>query len=249
MSTFAGSLSPRDQQALDAARASGALPLPSADWLSELEPERAVMIGLARHLAGLEAVVENVRGEPSRLGLVAVRDEWPEGTDPARYPAATLLPQTTTPWDAKTGIPYRVGDEDVVSPDERWGLWRLGEDVGTGVVHLFASYKAHRNALLSAVSQALFGSLDPLQGLALPLPEILLPAPFRGLLPVEALPKAYVSLADGGGPVDDESAGASGLWRADVYFRWQAPRLAARPRIADLRTDLTVRVGPPGEEI
>lgn len=249
--SFPLALSPRDAAALELATASGALTVPTVDSLSELTPERAVMIGLARHLARLEARVEaGAAGAETRLTFRFVRDEWPQGQEPAQYPSATLLPQTSTEWDAITGVPVVGADGlDVISADDAWGLWRLGEDVGVGVVHVFALFESHRNALVNAVEQALFGDLDRLQALALPLPEILYPPPFRGLFEPSAFHKARVAFKTGGGPVDDDEAGVGGVWRGDVYFTWQAPRFAARQRLFDLRTETTVRVGPAGEEI
>lgn len=242
---MSSAISPRDQAALDAATGSGALTVPTAETGAELTPVQAVLFSLSRHLARVEARVENPSGPATRLRFVTVRESWPSGQEPAHYPSATLLPQFTSERDSVTGIPFVLEGEDLVT--DAHALWQLGEDTGVGIAHIFATSRAQRDALLSATEQALYGDLDRLQGLALPLPEDALPAPFRGLLAIEHLPRAYVAHVDGGGPVGDAAAGASGLWRGDVYFRWQAPRWAARPRLSDLRTEIQVRVQP-GEE-
>jgi hypothetical protein len=247
--TYGIDMPARDREAFDAARAAGDLPTITAEVVSELTPEKAVLIGLARHLALVEARVENPQGAATTVRFVKMRDDWPAGPEPSQYPCATLLPQVTSEWDAITGVPVQIDGKDVISDDGAWALWKLGEDVGTAIVHVFACYEAHRDALCAAVEQALFGSLDRLQGLALPLPEDLLPPPFRGLLAVEDRPKARVAFEKGGGAVDDEGTGAGGVWRGDVFFRWQTSRYAARPRIADLANDVRVRVLAPDEEI
>lgn len=236
--------SSRDLSAQQLATDAGLLTVPSADDTAELSPERAVLVALGWHLGRVEVHVE---GTARPLKPARVTSEWPQGTAPASYPWLTVLGRTRTERDAMTGIPFRLAGQDVISADEAWGLWRVGEDVGEGVVHVFASYEAHRSALAHAVEQALTGNLDTLQGLGLPLPEAFLPPPFRGLLDPRAFPLARVSLAGPGAPIDDDLGAAGGVWRADVPFTWQAPRLAARRRLPDLRGEVTVTVAAPSE--
>jgi hypothetical protein len=266
--SLASDISPRDQQAIDLATSTGDLTVPTAQWVSELSAERGVSISLARHLARVEGAIEGPRSDfPQATRFVWVRDEWPTGTDPTSYPSATILPMG----DIETAVrcsPYRIDDEtgaeavgvydpddvaaigteDLVSADGQWALWVTGEDTGQLIVHVFASSRPQRNAMQTAVEQALHGSLDRLRGLALPLPEYYLPRPFRRLLPPSYFPRALCSFVSSA-RVDDQGASASGIWRADIKLTWQALRLAARPRIADLRADVVVLVGPPGQEV
>lgn len=229
----------RDLEAQQLADQRGHLVVPTADSLSELEPEEAVLLALAWHLGRVEARVE---GSAEGLRPRYVGHEWAEGTKPAQYPALVVLGRITSPRDAILAIPCVVGGQDVISADNQWALWRVGEDIGEGVVHVFASHKPQRDALLAAVQDALSGNLDTLQGLGVPLPEAFLPEPFRALFAPEAFPRARVSLARAGAPVDDGLAAQGGVWRADVPFTWQAPRLSARHRLPDLAATLTVRV-------
>lgn len=232
--------SERDRQAQQLATDAGLLPFPTADSVAELEPEKAVQVALSWHLARVEARVE---GSPEPLKPRYAGSEWAQGTQPAQYPSLVVLGRTTTRRDAILGVPYLDADRrDVVSPDEQWALWRVGEDVGEAMVHIFASHEVQRDALANAVEDALQGNLDSLQALGLPLPEAFLPEPFRALFAPEAFPRARVALAGQATPVDDGLAAAGGVWRADVPFTWQAPRLAARRRIHDLAATLDVRV-------
>lgn len=239
----------RDDAALELATLAGDLVVPRADTVAELTPERAVLTSLARHLARLEARVENDNGAPTGLRFVSVSSRWPQGTDAARYPSATVLSVTSTEWATKIGSPVRDSEgRDVISADDQQALWLLGEDTGLACVHIFATNEPHRGALRQAVQDALFGSIDQRKGLRLPLPEAFLPPAFQGLLEPSSFPRGYVAF-DRSELVADDQAGAGGMWRADVFVRWQAPRIAARPRIADLRTETTVRVLPAGQEI
>lgn len=233
--------SPRDQQAQDAALAAGRLVRPLS---AELSPERAVRVALGWWLAGLEATVE---GSPQPLRPAYVGDQWAEGVKPSAYPSIVVLPRSATQRDALVAVPYQLDGRDLISADDAWGLWRVGEDTGEGVVHVLASYASHREALAHAVQDALQGNLDTLQSLGLPLPEAALPEPFRRLLEPSQFPLARVSLSEPALNVDDELAAAGGVWRADVAFRWQAPRLAARARIPDLRSEVFVSVTAPSE--
>jgi hypothetical protein len=149
--------------------------------------------------------------------------------------------------DAEIGVPMQVGGHDLISPDEAWALWHQGEDVGEGIVHVFAAHKPHRDALARAVEDALGGSIDKLQSLGLALPEAFLPTPFREVLPVERLPRCRVALASSSSPVDDGLAASGGVWRADVPFFWQAPRLAARRRLPDLAAEVVVSLASSSE--
>lgn len=235
----------RDLEAQQLADQRGHLVTPTADSLSELEPEEAVLLALAWHLGRIEARVE---GSAEGLRPRYVGHEWAEGTKPAQYPALVVLGRITAPRDALVSVPFTIGDQDVISADDQWGLWRVGEDIGEGIVHVFASHKPQRDALLAAVQDALSGNLDTFQGLGLPLPEAFLPEPFRALFAPAAFPRARVSLAGQGAPVDDALAAAGGVWRADVPFTWQAPRLAARRRIPDLAAAVTVTVASSSPE-
>ena len=231
--------SARDLAALLVVDQAGLTNVPTADSVSELAPEQAVETALAWHLARVEARVE---GNAQPLKPVRVDDQWAEGTDPTRYPALCVRGRTSTPRDAITGVPVQVDGQDVISDDGRWALWSVGEDVGEGFVHVFATYKAHRNALRRSVEEALSGDLNALTSLALPLPEAALPPPFVGLFDPAQFPRVRISLGGQSDNVDDESAAAGGIWRADVPFRWQAPRLSARPRIPDLKSALGVQI-------
>lgn len=233
--------SARDQQAQQLALEAGRLVRPLT---AELTPERAVRVALAWWLAGLEARVEG-SGQPLRPAYVG--DQWSDGVRPASYPSLVLLPRSTQQRDALVAVPCQIGGRDLISVDEAWALWRVGEDVGEGVVHILANHAPQRDALASAVQDALQGNLDTLQSLGLPLPEAALPEPFRGLLEPGQFPIARVTLATAATNVDDELAAAGGVWRADVAFAWQAPRLAARTRIPDLRSEVTVSVAAPSE--
>lgn len=233
--------SARDQQAQQLALEARALVRPPT---AELTPDRAVRLALAWWLAGLEARVE---GSSRPLKPAYAGSEWAEGVKPANYPSLVVLPRSIRQRDALVGLPYQLDGRDLISADEAWGLWRVGEDVGEGVVHVLASHAPQRDALASAVQDALQGNLDTLQSLGLPLPEAALPAPFQGLLEPGQFPRARVSLAEAASNVDDELAAAGGIWRADVAFTWQAPRLAARSRIPDLRSEVIVSVAAPSE--
>ena len=233
--------SARDLQARALADARGLLPLPNA---SELEPEMAVRVALAWHLERIEAYVE---GSPQPLRPAYVGEEWARGTVPSAYPSLVVLGRTVSQRDMIQGIPYEIDGQDVISPDDAWALWRVGEDTGEGVVHVLASHSPQRDALANAVEDALSGDLDRLQSIGLPLPEAALPRPLQGVLPPARLPLARVALSGAPVPVDDGVAAAGGVWRADVTFRWQAPRLVARRRIPDLRAEVAVSVAAPSE--
>lgn len=233
----------RDLQAQRAIDALGLAPLPTADSVAELEPEMAVRVALAWHLARIEAHVE---GSPQPLRPAYIGEEWAEGVQPSKLPSLVVLGRSARQGDATLGIPYRDADgRDVISTDERWGLWRVGEDVGDGMVHVFAAHAPQRDALANAVQDALSGNLDTLQSIGLALPEAALPPAFAGLFAPEAFPRARVALAGQATPVDDGLAAQGGTWRADVPFTWQAPRLAARARIPDLRSEVVVTVATP----
>jgi hypothetical protein len=234
---------PRDLEAQEAADQRGHLVAPKADSVSELEPEVAVLQALAWHLARLEARVE---GSAEPLRPVYVGHEWAEGTKPARYPSLVVLGRFASPRDALLGIPYETDGRDVISDDEQWGLWRVGEDVGEAIVHVFAGHKPQRDALAAAVQDALSGNLDTLQSLGLPLPEAFLPPPFVGLFRPADFPRARVTLAGRAIPVSDAQAAQGGPWRADIPFVWQAPRLAARRRLPDLQSEVRVTVRTAG---
>jgi len=236
--------SPRDLQAQQALDALNLSPYPTGDSVSELTPERAVRVALAWHLGRIEARVE---GQSSPLRPRYVGDEWARGTEPAVYPSLTVLSRSTRPMDAQFGVPFRLDGRDLLSADETWALWHQGEDVGDGLVHIFAAHKPQRDALAHAVQDALGGNLDTLQSLGLALPEAALPLAFQGVLPVAQLPRCRVALAGPSTPVDDALAASGGAWRADVPFTWQAPRLAARRRIPDLRSEVAVSVAAPSE--
>jgi hypothetical protein len=239
----------RDDAALELATLAGDLVVPTADTVAEMTPERAILRSLARHLARIEARVENEGGAPTGLRFKTVSDRWPQGTAVATYPSATLLPVTSTEWATKIGQPVRDAQgRDVISDDGQQALWLLGEDTGLGCIHVFTTNEPHRGALRQAVQDALFGSIDRRKGIRLPLPEAFLPPAFQGLLDPFAFPRGYVAF-DHSELVADDQAGASGMWRADLFFRWQAPRIAARSRLPDLRTEITVRVLPAGQEI
>lgn len=234
--------SPRDVAARQALEALGMLTPPAPEVSAELSPERSVMLAMAWHIGRIEARVEMPHGGDRALRFRAVRFDWPRGTEPASYPAATVLPQTTTPSDAQVCTPVQDAGGDIISADERWALWHVGEDVGEGLVHIFAAHQAHRDALAKAVEDAMHGDLDTLFGIALALPEMALPAPFRSVLEPAAFPRIHAWLHASDAPGERE-AGETGIWRADVRFRWQAPRLLARARIPDLQTDVVVHVG------
>lgn len=242
-------LSPRDQAALELATAEGWLHTPTVDDTAELTPARAVAVALATHLARVQGRIEDGGGPGQRVAFARVLDAWPTGQEPAHYPALHLEDRAVSAWDAQLGIPEVIDGQDVLSADGAWGLWRMGEDTGELVVHIFALHQPPRDALAAAVEQALFGGRpDRLQGLALPLPEAALPPPFHGLLEPARFPRAYVRLLEGARPVEDQDAGAGGVWRADLVVAWQAPRWAARPALPDMQNEITVRVGPPGQE-
>ncbi len=236
--------SARDLQAQAALDALGLSPYPTGDSVAELTPARAVRVALAWHLARLQARVE---GQSSPLSPRYVGDEWKRGVEPAVYPSLIVLSRSTREMDAQVEVPMRLDGRDLISTDEAWALWHQGEDVGDGVVHVFAAHKPQRDALAHAVEDALGGNLDTLQSLGLALPEAFLPPSFQGVLPVERLPRCRVALAGSSTPVDDGLAASGGAWRADVPFSWQAPRLAARRRIPDLRSEVTVSVAAPSE--
>lgn len=235
--------SPRDLQAQAALDALGLSPYPTGASVAELTPARAVRVALAWHLARLEARVE----EGAPLRPVYTGDEWKRGTEPAAYPSLVVLSRSTREMDAEIGVPMQLDGRDLISPDEVWALWHQGEDAGEGVVHVFAAHKPQRDALARAIEDTLGGSIDRLQSLGLALPEAFLPTPFREVLPVERLPRCRVALAGPSSPVDDGLAASGGVWRADVPFFWQAPRLAARRRIPDLRSEVVVSVAAPSE--
>lgn len=237
-------ISTRDQLALDEATSSGALTVPDADAVPALTPFQAVVLSLARHIARVEGVVVDELGS-SVIQFVEINDIWPNDADPSHYPSASILPQITREGDAVTCVPFVYNDEDVVT--DTHALWKLGEDTGIAIIHVFATSINERDAMLAAVKQALYGALDRLQGLTLPLPEASLPPPFIGQLPIERLPHAYVRHIEGSGTLNDALPSTAGIWRGDLSFQWQAPRWAMRPRLPDLHIDIQAQTIP-GEE-
>jgi hypothetical protein len=239
-----------DERAFEFWTSRGALTVPTADGGTDLSPEEAVFSALARHLSRIEARVESGRGDRhTALRFVDVNPRWKDAWRAAAYPSAAISSRSVNEWAAEVGRPMphpaRTG-EDLFSADGEWALWDVGEDDGEGVVVIAASYEPHAKALAEAVRDALFGDLDRQQGITLPLPEAFLPAPFRGLLLAEQLPVARVAFRGHEGT--SEQDGESGVWRADIRFHWQAPRVAARKRIPDLIPKTSVQVCPPGQE-
>jgi hypothetical protein len=234
----------RDLDAQRLADERGHLGITPVEGVAELEPEMAVRVALAWHLARTEAHVE---GSLQPLRPAYVGEEWARGTQPSAYPSLVVLGRTVRQRDTILAVPYEVDGQDVISLDNAWALWRVGEDTGEGVVHVHASHAPQRDALANAVADALSGDLDRLQGIGLPLPEATLPRVFRGLLATARFPRARVALASAPIPVDDGAAAAGGVWRADVVFTWQAPRLAARRRLPDLAAEVVVSFAAPSE--
>ena len=234
-------ISDRDQAALSLAYSSGRAMVSTPEWTSDLEPQEAVFTTVARHLANISAGVADLSGTdaaPKASTKIAFRNvlpRWPDAWSPALYPLAALSEKFTTPWDAIGGYPVRRTNEHGVAEDivtDEWALWELGEDVGEAVISIFASHNSHATALERAVVESLFADLDQHMAAVLPLPELYLPPPFVGVLPVEEFPKVRVSLAKGGS--GETSERKDNAWRVDVAFRWQAKRLTARPRVPDL---------------
>lgn len=229
----------RDQQAR-AAQPSTLAPLSAC---SELRPARAVRLALAWHLQELRAHVEG----GSVLQPAHVGDEWARGTEARSLPSLVVLERVTRERDALVGVPYQLDGRDLLSADGAWSLWHQGEDVGEGVVHVFAAHAPQRDALARAVEDALSGNLDALQSIGLALPEAILPPPFQGLLTPDRFPRCRVALGGPSTPVDDALASSGGIWRADVPFVWQAPRFAARRRLSDLAAEVVVSVASSSE--
>lgn len=230
-----------DQAAFDAAVASGLVQIPTADAVAELVPRQAVLTALQRLLERAEGRVENPSGASKAIAFKRVLISWPSSWEPSVYPLAAIDIDVTDEMDAVAGVPVRIGDEDVISPDDRWALWRRGEDVGEGTISVFATYEPQANALGAAVEDALGGNLDTRMAAVIPLPDAALPAPFQGRGDIGQV--CRVQMIAGGTAPQTEQSVAANIWRVDVRFSWQAPRLAARRRIPDLVPIVDVVVG------
>lgn len=235
-------ISTRDQVALDRATTAGWLNVATAAIAPELSPEHAIMTTLARHL---ERVESGLVVDDKPLRFADVLDRWPDSWKGARYPRAVLLQATSRERDAVQDTPVRDVDDvtgervDVISDDDKWALFQSGEDTGEGAVAVFANYHPQAEALAEAVRQSLAGDLSRAFRAWLPLPEAALPAPFRARTAVGA-----VSILGGSSRANLAGDMTANVWRVDVRFAWQAPRLVARARIPDLKPQPTTTIEP-----
>ncbi len=242
----------RDQAAIDATLAAGRSFVPSIDSGAELEARDAVFLALAWHLSRVVGRIDDLTdtdskpAPPSPTSFRTVLTRWPDAWNPALYPMAAIHEKMTTPRHSMGGTPFvNARGEDVVT--DAWGLWLLGEDVGDGVISIFAGSDVEAKSLERAVISALFSDLSNRIGFMPSLPERYLPPAFRGLLDPGDFPRCAVWHAKGGTVELDERK--SNAWRIDVCFRWQAQRFEARPRLPDLVAVARATVGPPGQEI
>lgn len=228
-----------DDAALASTTDRGLSPLYSVQTFSELEPDRAVAESLRAQLRRVLGKIED-QGKPVAFEMVRV--EWPTSWQDSPFPVAVIQLESTQQWDVILTKPYgdgipcvRASDgTEILSADGEWMLSQLGEDVGQGRVAIFASSKPQGRALQTAVARAVSAFL--------PMPLAYLPEPIRPVLSARDRPLCRVVAEQGGGMSMAGDDVKANVWRFDVRFSWEAPRLYAVPAAGELRTIVDVSV-------
>lgn len=212
---------PADDAALDQLIRTRDIFLPQVISISELDPEQAVFEALGALISRLSVVVE---GGQSSIEFKSVYTSSPNAWDPAVFPSAAIDDIETHQYQVVQCTPARFhnGDDVIFG---KWALWDVGEDVGKAKVTIVAATNPEARALAEAVRQCLFADLNENRSSRLPMPRAFLPDPFRG----KVHKFCRVTFIEGGGSIRDTDSPQQGLYRVEVRFSWQAPRISARP--------------------